>query len=532
MQHIVQGLELQAKSLNAQATRAILSRPPTAPHQHNRSANALYAAAIVVFGLVIAQPPAHAATITLSPADNLQSAVDSNPVNTTFVLTPGTYRMQSVVPKQGDSFTGQAGAIMNGAKALSGWTQTTVSGVSYWTVAGGTPLAGSCNSTPCCMYTSQDCISPQDLYVDNVEYQHVTSLANVAAGISWYYDFDGTDGGIRNNIYLAATDNPNSHTVELGDTRCSFTGNASNVTIKNLTIEKYAAPISSGVINIQGANWLVQRNEVTLSHGIGISAGVGGDYVKVLNNNVNNIGQMGVGGPGNHGLWDSNTIAYNNTDNVTPAFEAGGSKWAGSNNTISNNIVHDNQGTGLWSDVHSKYDTYDHNTSYNNYAGIRYEVSTYGTITNNTVYGNGLTGNTVGQINAVDSAYLTISGNTVYVGIPGPWGPGTFGIGIGNDGRSDGFKTTNVEVTNNTVTFSSAAAALSVVGLTDYDNEPDIFTYDGNYFDYNTYYVPVLGEKNWYWGENPKGRGINPVTWSAWQDAGQDLHGSVILPTK
>src|SRR5208282_3052610 len=120
-----------------------------------------------------------------------------------------------------------------------------------------------------------------------------------------------------------------------------------------------------------------------------------------------------------------------------PDFEAGGTKFTGSHIIISNNIVHDNQGVGLWTDVHGDYMTYDHNTSYNNYAGIRYEVSEHGTITNNTVYGNGGSGED--QITYLGSDYGVISGNVVSVGIKGPYTSGRMpgGIAVDNTARSD-----------------------------------------------------------------------------------------------
>ena len=72
------------------------------------------------------------ASVTLSPGANIQAAVNANPSRTTFILTPGVYRMQAVVPKGGDSFTGQAGADLNGSKVLTNWVQSG----SYWTSCG------------------------------------------------------------------------------------------------------------------------------------------------------------------------------------------------------------------------------------------------------------------------------------------------------------------------------------------------------------------------------------------------------------
>jgi hypothetical protein len=65
---------------------------------------------------------ANATTATLSPRDNIQNAVDGQLPGTTFVLQPGIYREASVTSsKDGDSFIGRPGAIMDGAKQLTGW---------------------------------------------------------------------------------------------------------------------------------------------------------------------------------------------------------------------------------------------------------------------------------------------------------------------------------------------------------------------------------------------------------------------------
>ena len=52
--------------------------------------------------------------VTLTPGQSIQAAVDANPTGTQFLLKAGTYHGQHVVPKSGDTFTGEAGAILDG----------------------------------------------------------------------------------------------------------------------------------------------------------------------------------------------------------------------------------------------------------------------------------------------------------------------------------------------------------------------------------------------------------------------------------
>jgi len=475
-------------------------------------------------------PTMPAPTVTLSPGNSIEKAVNANPDGTTFILQPGVYRNQSVISlKNGDSFIGASGAVMDGAKVLTGWTQVSINGVLYWTTAGGAPLTTpACNAgttisgapVSCCLAAYPACTYVQDLYVNDIEYQHVVSLAEVVAGVSWYYDFDGTDGGTQNNIYLAAGDDPNSQTVELGDTTYAFEGTAANITIKNLTIEKYASPLLNAAVEVKGPNWLVQNNEICLNHGVGVSDVLGGDNIQVLSNNIHNNGESGVGGPGSGGLWNSNTIAYNSTDGVNTDFAGSGSKFAGSNITISNNMVHDNNGPGLWSDSSATNNTYNQNISYNNVdGGIRYEISQYGVITNNTVYGNTVNA----QIVYTGSDHGRINGNTVIDS-----GHGAILV-VNTAGSRLGtvYQVTDTQVTDNTVWMSSNATEVAV-GLIDRAQppEPGIFTDPTNFFDHNIYQFSGPVRSSWGWGETATP--LVPISWSAWRAAGQDLHGSLV----
>jgi hypothetical protein len=148
--------------------------------------------------------------VTVAPTDNLQNLVNANPAGTTFTLLPGVHHDSVTSIKNGDTFTGQPGAIENGAKVLAGWSQVAINSVTYWTTAGGTPISTGYNGSNCAP-GFPGCFYPQDLYLDNVTYTHVTSLASVAPS-AWYYDYAGGDGGVVNNVYLASSENPNSHT--------------------------------------------------------------------------------------------------------------------------------------------------------------------------------------------------------------------------------------------------------------------------------------------------------------------------------
>ncbi|HMC54600.1 MAG TPA: Ig-like domain-containing protein, partial [Gemmatimonadaceae bacterium] len=58
-------------------------------------------------------------TVTLKAGQSIQSAVNANPAGTVFVLTPGTYLNQRIVPKKGNVFYGQPGAVLDGANTTA-----------------------------------------------------------------------------------------------------------------------------------------------------------------------------------------------------------------------------------------------------------------------------------------------------------------------------------------------------------------------------------------------------------------------------
>src|SRR5207302_10804402 len=69
--------------------------------------------------------------VTLSPGDNVQAAVDQSGPGTTFILNAGTFRLQSVQPKDGDIFVGTGATILNGAQLLTSFGREGVLWVAY-----------------------------------------------------------------------------------------------------------------------------------------------------------------------------------------------------------------------------------------------------------------------------------------------------------------------------------------------------------------------------------------------------------------
>lgn len=319
------------------------------------------------------------APIAVTPADNIQALVDRNPPGTSFRISPGIYRLQTIVPKNGDSFTGEPGAILNGAQVLNSFTRQGSLWVTHVEVR---PPA---NPRGICRTGNPACALPEDLFIDNAPLRRVAALGDVASG-KWYLDY-GTG-----SAYLA--DDPQGHIVEISMAQHAFQGSAGDVTIRGLVIEKYANPAQTGAINGFGEggrlsqNWVVEQNEIRLNHGTGLRTG---NRMRVLKNNVHHNGQMGLAGSGDNLLIEGNEIAYNNYAGYSWGWEGGGTKFVYTRNlVVRNNFVHHNQGPGLWTDTDNDHVLYEHNrTSSNIMAGIDHEISFDAVIRDNTIENDG-----------------------------------------------------------------------------------------------------------------------------------------------
>src|SRR2546430_12802085 len=168
--------------------------------------------------------------VVLGPGANIQNAVNSNPAATTFILTPGVYRMQDITPKSNDTFTGATTAELNGSVVVTGWTPSGP----YWITSGYALTNGTFQGEAPgsrCNDSTTGCDYPQDLFLDSLPLVHKLSLP-ISSG-QWYADYGA------GTIYIA--DTPTGHTMELSESANAFTAgpDVANVTITNLIISKY-----------------------------------------------------------------------------------------------------------------------------------------------------------------------------------------------------------------------------------------------------------------------------------------------------
>jgi parallel beta-helix repeat protein len=407
--------------------------------------------------------------VPVFPSQSLQAAVDANPGGTTFCLKAGIQRVTvGLVAKAGDSFIGEPGAVVSGAKDIS--NLFTQSG-GYWVASGQSQYNTS--STGVCNPGFDLCASANDVFFDNKPLIQVGSLSALTPG---HVFFDHS----AQRIYLA--DNPAGHTIEAAVATRAFRGDqttATNVRIQGLVIEKCANEASSGAI-IANSGWVIVGNEVRLNHGIGVQGGA-----LINGNNIHDNGQLGISIFGDSNVVvQNNTIAYNNYAGYGTSWEAGGGKFIRTTSlTVRGNYVHDNLGIGIGSDSDNIYTIYDNNRVENNAgAGITVETSYDTLIKNNTVRGNGsaFTGGLAGAgIYLNTSQNVEIEYNTVDRNLQG--------IGIFTANRGSGaygpYQTANDNVHDNTIVLLPGAGT----GITS-DNLAD-YTTNNNRFQYNHYYL-------------------------------------------
>jgi hypothetical protein len=312
-------------------------------------------------------------TVSLRPGDDIQARVTAAAAGTTFTFDPGVYRLQTVRPKDRDTFKGQPGAIMSGARLLTSFERSG----DYWVATGQTQrgeLHGECQSG------FPRCVMPEQLFIDDVALLHVGTMDELQPGC-WFFDYG------PGKIYFA--DNPAGRKVETSIATGAFLNTADGVTVTGLVVEKYANLAQSGAITSENrSGWVVTGNEVRWNHGAGIRAG---SATQVVGNFIHHNGQIGLIGAGTDVLVENNEISYNNNAHFDPSWEAGGTKFVLTDALmVRGNFVHHNAGPGLWTDLDNINTTYENNTSEDNERmGLLHEISYAAIIRNNVMRRNG-----------------------------------------------------------------------------------------------------------------------------------------------
>jgi hypothetical protein len=310
--------------------------------------------------------------VVLKPGQNLEAIVARSPEGTRFHFEPGVYRQQTIYPKSGQKFIGQDGVILSGAMELNSWTNES----GLWKHEGlPDPLhfRGECDD-------GRDLCGPrEDLFFNGRLYQRVEFLDDLGPG-RWYYE----------NLRAYLTDDPTGQLVELGVTPRAFGGDAEDVVLKDLIVEKYASNAQEGAIFADDARgWRLSDVTARWNHGAGLSFG---PETRVKRGSFSHNGQIGIAGSGGEGSRiEGVEIAFNNYAGYNEGWEAGGTKfWATTGLIVRNSCVHHNEGKGLWTDFDNINTLYEGNIVFLNASdGIKHEISYDAIIRDNIVAANG-----------------------------------------------------------------------------------------------------------------------------------------------
>lgn len=465
--------------------------------------------------------------ITIASNQQPNTIVQAAPAGSTFRFLKGLNRMtQTIAPKAGNVFLGQPGAILSGARLLTDWVYS----AGKWYVTGQTQFINPEWYPGTCEVGYPRCLNAEDLFIDDVRIKHVDDI-NLVGPDTWFFDY------AADRIYIG--DNPTGRKVETSVTQFCFNSAVDNVTIKGLTIEKFANSAQRGAIYPalfgpyrEGENWYVEGNKVTLNHGCGVTV-MGGSTVR--GNIISHNGQLGAGGSGDDIVFEYNEVAYNNEAGYEPGWEAGGTKFAYTNGlVIRGNHSHHNRGPGLWTDIDNYDVLYEDNlVEYNTSMGIFHEISFDAIIRNNVSRYNGLTDGLTSYawgfgtgILIYNSSDVEVYGNLVYGNLNGI---------VGMAHNRDEWYLLNLNVHHNTIYSQFLDNRLNWDNNPGYQSKSGIVQADGqgyvfesgsnNVFDYNTHYANNVNASIFSWNNSDR-------NWTYWRSTGgHDANGTITAGT-
>jgi len=444
-------------------------------------------------------------TVNVNPGDNIQTIVNANPAASTYILKAGIHRMQKVTPKAGDTFIGEFGAILNGSKVLTGWTQSGAT----WYVTGQTqetapyppsdPWTTGGNTFQICDTGYGRCRYNEELFFTDgsgniTRLKHETSLTNVETG-EWFFDYS-TD-----RIYVGS--NPASNTVETSVTDAFINSSIDNIKVSNLIIEKYASPVNYSTLQLTGNNAIVEYNEFRYNHSDGVRAD---DNGVVRNNYIHHNGYSGLAGQGDNTLIENNEISYNNETKFYYNWSGGGNKFVKTDGLIlRNNYSHHNYGSGLWTDINNINCLIENNIlAHNDKSGIHHEIG-YDCIIRNNFSGYNSPGRGYSQIHNANSKNVQIYGNTIVISSTN--GNGIFVQNESRGGSTSGLDgiswlSTNVQVSGNSIYNTADRGFVSGLAGPSGTSGTSTFAHSAQSvtFNNNDYFVPNSSSTRWTWG--------------------------------
>lgn len=449
------------------------------------------------FARVICTTPTH--DVSVAPGANIQTAINNASNGQTILLARGVHTVTTAFsPKTSQSIVGEFGTVLYGGLALTSWTFVAngCGGADCWYASN---ITWTTNLSPDALLCRDDpttsgpvlqypCTEPSDVIVNRVPFVGTESLAALAGKTDRYY-IDHT----ADRVYVPV--NPNGKQVEIQRYSSPFSGAASGVSIKFLTVEMF----TGNGINLS-AGWVIEDTLVQFNHTDGIHMDVGSVARRVR---VTYSGYQNFGGQGANILVEYSEHSYGNYAQYDPYWGGGGSKFVFTTNLIiRNNYSHDNWGVSWWADISNQYGTIANNHADDDersciFWEISYEAEIYGNDVRrcgfteevaNEGFGNG--------IQVINSRGVKVYENFVYSS-----GSGIKCIhfesraGIGGDNTDGAWECTNFESYSNFVCLENLRGQVN--GLV--SDRANSFTAGGNSIGPNNVYQTVASSPQIHW---------------------------------
>jgi Right handed beta helix region len=177
----------------------------------------------------------------------------------------------------------------------------------------------------------------------------------------------------------------------------AFTGEATDVTIKHLTVTGFVPPTDQGVVNHDsGDDWVIEDDTLTDNSGAALMSGSG---QVVRGNCLKDNGQYGLnaccGSPKKLRL-EGNEFVGNNADDIEKKIPGCGCTgamklWGVNGADIRGNWIHDNHGPGIWADTNNNDILIENNLiEGNDSSALVYETSYNAIIRDNVIRRNNI----------------------------------------------------------------------------------------------------------------------------------------------
>lgn len=353
---------------------------------------------IVALGIIAVEAPvAAAATCT----DSLQAKIDAAPSGGTVSAGPCVYR-ESVTVTKPLTLNGQGLSEIRGSDVWTNWTKKSTGWVSSKTVP-------SFQARGECAPSSDRCLRPEQVFIDGQPLRQIGQGGTPGTG---KFALDGS------RRVVLGTD-PRGKTVEVTVRSYWVRGGAGNVTINGFTMRHSANDAQTGALRNGGySNWTVKNSGLFGAHGLNLKF-EGGSNFDLLDTELAYAGQMGLG---SYRVSDLEVrgvqVHHNNTEAFDRLWEAGGVKFTRTSNLrVEGGHWYENDGPGIWCDIHCNGATIANNRIHHNgESAIFYEISDDAKIFGNVIWENGWRyhgGAWEGAIRATNTRGVEIYNNTL-----------------------------------------------------------------------------------------------------------------------